>query len=154
MKVVKYIKKNSSAVVGVTVFILVIVAILLIKNVFMFDENEAIYGSRLDGIDKVKISSDQKSKAESKVKDGVKSVKVRVTGRTVNSLIVTNDDTSIEDAKKLADPILEEFTDEQKKYYDFQFLIDNEKNQEQYPIIGYKHYTRDGIAWTKDRVGN
>ena len=60
MKIVNYLKKNSSTVVGVTVFILVIVAALLIKNLFMYDENQAIYGTRLDGIDKVKVTSEQK----------------------------------------------------------------------------------------------
>ena len=68
MKIIKFLKKNSSTVVGVSVFILVIVAALLIKNLFMYDENQAIYGNRLDGIDKVKVSSEQKKKVETKKK--------------------------------------------------------------------------------------
>lgn len=151
MKFIKFIKKHSSTIVGITVFVLVIIAILLIKNTFMFDESEAIYGSRLDGIKQVKISSNQKSNAESKITEGASKVKVRVSGKVVNTTITTTEGVAVADAKKMADSILEEFTDEQKKFFDFQFLIKNEKNTEQYPIIGYKQRTRDKITWTKDR---
>mgnify|MGYP006874657562 CR=1 FL=1 len=50
--------------------------------------------------------------------------------------------------------VLDEFKDNQKKFYDFQFFIDNESNTEQFPIIGYKHRSIDSITWTKDRSGN
>lgn len=151
MKFIKFIKKHSSTVVGITVFVLVIIAILLIKNTLSFDESEAIYGSRLEGINKVKISNNQKSNVESKITDGAKKVKVRISGKVVNTIITTDEGVAVEDAKNMAVTILEEFTDEQKKFYDFQFLIKNKKNTEQYPIIGYKQRTRDKITWTKDR---
>lgn len=152
MKFVKFIKKNSSLVIAISVVVLVLVAIFLIKNVFMFDENQAIYGSRLDGVKKVKISANQKSNAESKVSENSKKAKIRIAGKIVNAIITTNDDLSLEDAKKMGDSILEEFTDEQKKFYDFQFLIKNDKNKSQYPIIGYKQRSREGITWTRDRA--
>ena len=34
---------------------------------------------------------------------------------------------------------------------DIQILINNKANTEQFPIIGYKHHTKGGIAWNKDR---
>ena len=153
-KIVRYIKKHSSAAVGIGVFILVIIALLLFKDVFMFDEFKAIYGTRLDGIDKVKITAKQKNDAENLIKGNVKEVKIRVSGRIVNAIIDTNKDTSIEDAKSLSGKVLEAFTDNQKKYYDFQFLVKNDENTTQYPIIGYRHHTKDSISWTKDRTGN
>lgn len=153
-KIVKYIKKHSSAMVGLGVFVLVIIALLLIKNLFMFDEFTAVYGTRLNGIDKVKITAKQKSDAESLIKESVKDVKVRLSGRIVNTIITTNDDTSLDDAKNISNKVFEAFDDNQKKYYDFQFLIKNNSNKEQYPIMGYKHHTKDTISWTKDRSGN
>ena len=153
-KIVRYIKHHSSTAVGIGVFILVVIALLLFKDVFMFDEFKAIYGTRLDGIDKVKITAKQKSDAESLIKENVKDVDVRISGRIVNTIINTNKDTSIEDAKNISGKVLETFTDNQKKYYDFQFLVKNDENTSQYPIIGYKHHTKDNISWTKDRSGN
>ena len=154
MKMINFFKKNSSTVVGVTVFILVIVAALLIKNLFMYDENQAIYGSRLDGINKVEVTSKQKETVEKKLSEFTKKVKVRVSGKIVETMITVNDDTSLEDAKKLSDSIMEEFSDEQKKLYDFQIFIKNDKNTSQYPIIGYKQHARDAFSWTKDRAAD
>ena len=153
-KIIEYVKKHSSAAVGIGVFVLVIVALLLIKNLFMFDEFSAVYGTRLNGIDKVKVTSKQKNDAETLIKDSVKKVKVRLSGRIVNTIITTNDETSIEDAKNISNKVLEAFNDDQKKYYDFQFLVKNDSNKDQYPIIGYKHHTKDSISWTRDRSGN
>ena len=154
MKIVNYLKKNSSTVVGVTVFILVIVAALLIKNLFMYDENQAIYGTRLDGIDKVKVTSEQKETVEKKISEYTKEVKVRVSGKIVETMITVNDDTSLEDAKNISSAIVEEFSDEQKKFYDFQIFIKNDSNTSQYPIIGYKQRAREGFSWTKDRAAS
>ena len=151
MKIVKFMKKHTSMVIGVTVLILIVIAALLVKNTLMFDESEAIYGTRLAGIKKVKISSNQKSNAETKITEGVKKVKVRVSGKIVNVVITTTEGVSTDDSKKMADSILEEFTDAQKKFFDFQFFIQNEKDTEHYPIIGYKQRNRESITWTKDR---
>ena len=83
MKFIKYAKKNSSAVIGISVFVLVIVALLLIKNLFMFDESQAIYGTRLEGIDKVKDMDNQKKDVQEKLRDSTKKVSVRVAGKTI-----------------------------------------------------------------------
>ena len=139
MKFIKYAKKNSSAVIGISVFVLVIVALLLIKNLFMFDESQAIYGTRLEGIDKVKVMDNQKKDVQEKLSDSTKKVSVRVAGKTIQINITTNEDVSIDTAKE---------------YYDIQIFIQNKGNEEQFPIIGYKQHTRDGITWTKDRAGN
>lgn len=154
MKFIKYAKKNSSAVIGISVFVLVIVALLLIKNLFMFDESQAIYGTRLEGIDKVKVMDNQKKDVQEKLSDSTKKVSVRIAGKTIQINITTNEDVSIDTAKELGNKSLEAFTEEQKKYYDIQIFIQNKGNEEQFPIIGYKQHTRDGITWTKDRAGN
>lgn len=153
-KIVEYVKKNSKVVTIVGICILVVIALLLVKDLFMFDEFTAIYGTRLNGINKYKISANQKSNAEEKIKKDVKKVKVRVSGRIVNVLVTTNNDTSLDDAKNISARVLEEFRDDQKKYYDFQFFIENDENKDQYPIMGYKHHAKNDISWTKDRTGN
>ena len=39
-----------------------------------------------------------------------------------------------------------------KNYYDIQFIIENDTNTAEFPIIGYKHHTKPEISWTKDRT--
>ena len=152
MKIIKILKKNSSAVVGVTVFILVIISVLLIKSLFMYDENQAIYGSRLDGVDKMKVTSEQKDKVKKRLDEKTKKIDIRVAGKIVNIEYTVNDDISLEDSKKLGSEALEEFTNEQKKFFDFQFFVKNNNNKTQFPIIGYKQRAKDSISWTKDRA--
>lgn len=154
MKIINYIKKNSSAVIGVTVFILVIISILLIKNLFMYDENQAIYGTRVDGADKFKVTSEQKDKVKKKVAEKTKKANIRVAGKIVNIELTVNDDVSLEDAKNIGKDTLEEFTNEQKQFFDFQIFIQNKNNKNQFPIIGYKQRAKENISWTKDRAEN
>ena len=100
----------------------------------------------------IEKSQEELTAKEFEATAGGGAVEVKVSGKIVNTTITTNDDTSLEDAKKLADSVLEEFTDEQKKFFDFQFFIKNEKNENQFPIIGYKQRARGNISWTKDRA--
>lgn len=153
-KIVKYVKKNSGKVIGITVLILVIIAILLIKNLFMFDDFQAIYGTRLEGISKVAVTNKEKTAVKNSIGDAAKKVNVRTAGRIIDILIVVSKETSLEDAKKLGEKTLESFSDEQKKFYDIQIMIETDEESNQYPIIGYKHQSRDAITWTKDRAEN
>ena len=153
-KIVKYGKKNSGKVIGITVLILVIIAILLIKNLFMFDDFQAIYGTRLEGISKVAVTNKEKTAVKNSIGDAAKKVNVRTAGRIIDILIVVSKETSLEDAKKLGEKTLESFSDEQKKFYDIQIMIETDEESNQYPIIGYKHQSRDAITWTKDRAEN
>lgn len=150
----KFLKKNSSAIVAILVFIIVLVGIFAVKKVFLTDEGAAIYGSRLEGRSKVEISNDTKNKVQEKAKEDSSNVSVRVAGRIVNIYIKVNAETTLEKAKSLGDKVLEPFSKEEKEYYDFQILIENDKNPNQFPIIGYKHHAKEKITWTKDRTGN
>ena len=147
----KFIKKHKLA-----VFILVLlaaagVAVLIFSKTIMFDETKALYGNRLDGIEKVELTSEQKKEVEGLIKDSVASVKVRTSGKVIYITIKTNDETDQETAKSLGGKTLDALTDAQKSYFDIQILIDNDNNKEQYPILGYKHRAKDSITWTKDR---
>ena len=54
---------------------------------------------------------------------------------------------STEDAKKLGDTILDKISDDDKKYYDIQILIDTEEENDNYPIAGYKHKSEDNFTY-------
>lgn len=148
----KFIKKHKSTIVALLIFIAVFAAFLILKNTIMFDENQAIYGNRLDGEASVKLTEQDIDKIKDEVKDITKSVDVKKTGKIVNVIAYTNPDVTLEVAKTIGDKALTVLTDDQKKFYDIQILIDNEDNQDQFPIMGYKHRNKEGISWTKDRV--
>lgn len=148
----KFIKKNKSTIVGILVFILALAGILAVKGVLSSDEGKAIYGTRLKGINEVKITDSQKKEVENKLANDTEKVEVSVAGRIINILITAKEGTSLEDAKKLGDKAVEAFSSAEKKYYDIQIFITNEKNKAQFPTIGYRHHTKNTITWTKDRA--
>ena len=148
----KFIKKNKSTIVGILVFILALAGIFAIKSVMSSGEEKAIYGTRLKGRDSIKITDSRKKEVENKLANDTEKVEVSVAGRIVNILITAKEGTSLEDAKKLGDKAVEVFSSAEKKYYDIQIFITNEKNEAQFPIIGYRHHTKETITWTKDRA--
>lgn len=147
----KFFKKHKTLTLILLIIIAVALALFILRDTINFDETTAVYGNRLDGIEKVEITDDQKKQIEEAIKDKSKKTNIRVAGKLVNVVVYTNPDVSLEDAKSIGTKVLELMTDDQKHFFDFQFLIDNSENQDQFPIIGYKQHSRDNITWTKDR---
>ncbi len=151
MKFMKFIKKHTSMVVIVLVFILIVVGLLVLKEIAFPEENEAIYGTRLEGIKNVPISKEKRNNIIGAFKDISPSTTVRVAGRIIYINVKVNGDVSRDTAKDYSNKSLEVFSEEEKNFYDIQFLIDNKENTAQFPIMGYKHHTNPDISWTKDR---
>ena len=147
----KFFKKHRTLTLILLIIIAVALAIFILRDTINFDESTAVYGNRLDGIENVKITEEQKKQMQDANKEKATSTTIRVAGKLVNVVIHTVPDASLEDAKAMGPAILVLMSDEQKNFYDFKFLIDNSENQNQFPIIGYKQHSRDNITWTKDR---
>lgn len=134
--------------------LIAVILIFLVKLVFVFTESDevAIYGNRLEGEKKINLNiSDTNTKVKEALGDSVKSVSVRKQGRILNVYFVVNDDVSRDTAKDLGNKTVASLTDEERGYYDIQIYANKDAEDAQFPIVGYKHHTRDGITWTKDR---
>lgn len=144
-----FIKKHKKLTVLLAIiFIFIIIVILLLKS-FSIDTSKSEYGNRLDGIEKVKIEKNTISKLEKEMTDieEVKSCKYRLQGRLVYVKITFKEGISVENAKEIGNKALEYFSDDEKKYYDIQIMLLNEKDSEGYPKVGYKHKTSESIVW-------
>ncbi|MBR1717943.1 MAG: hypothetical protein IJ715_01575 [Bacilli bacterium] len=144
-----FIKKHKKlCIVGIILLVLLVLLIVLFKT-FSVDYSLDEYGDRLDGIEKVEIKKSVSDKLVSEIKDieSVKKVNYRLKGRLVYIEIMFNEDVSIENAKEIAAKSLEYFTDDQKAFYDFEFILTNEKETEGYPELGSKHKSSDNIVW-------
>lgn len=144
-----FIKRHKKlCIVGLILIILIIMLVFLLKA-FSVDYSLDEYGDRLDGIEKVEISKKASDKLvnDTKALDEVKKVKYRLKGRLVYIEITFNEDVSVETAKEIATKTLDNFTDKQKKYYDIQFILSNEKDIEGYPELGSKHKSSENIVW-------
>lgn len=146
------IKKNKFTIIAVILFTALVFCLYEVKELFFPNEGKAIYGDRLVG--KVDVKDEAYVAVEDKVKENEKVTKVdaRENGKLINISITVLDDTSIEDAKKLVDNVLEPFNDSQKGYYDFQVFVTKESETENnFPIIAYKHHNSSEFVWSKDR---
>ena len=126
------------------IFFLILIWLFIVP---VFSNNK--YGDRLDGIKDHKISSDTVKDIEDSLKenDKVTDVTYNNEGRILDFILTVSNDMSTEDAKKLGDTILDKISDDDKKYYDIQILIDTEEENDNYPIAGYKHKSEDNFTY-------
>lgn len=149
--ILRFIKKHSRIIVGLLIVIFLVIIGVMAKNFFFPSDSDVYYGTRLEGIEKVKISNKKKEELKEHFKDSSKKITIRLAGRIIYFDITVNDDVSVDSSRDMANKTLEKLSDEEKAYYDIQFIINNDKEKEHFPIIGYKHHTKQGISWTKNR---
>lgn len=143
--------KKKFIILGVICFIVLL--IVLLYKILFGGTGASVYGNRLDGIDKVKISNKviENIKTDLGANEEVEKVTYKLTGKIVNVIITVKDDTSLDRSKEIASKVLEYFDDDQKAYYDFQiFLNSGNEESEIYPQLGYKHNTSDGFVWKQE----
>ncbi len=154
--VTKFIKNHKLLILLSILVILFLIFCLKLVLTFTQSDEVVFYGKRLENAPKdAKINKDEKSKKVSeKLSEDAKNATVRVQGRIINIIINLKDDASRDKGKECAKRSLEEFSDKEKEYYDFQFFINRTSEKEdsnQFPFIGYKHHTKAEINWAKDR---
>ena len=150
----KFIKKHRYTCILVLIFILIVILGIKAKDMLVPDEGKATYGDRLKDIGKHKISDDDYKKIDDELSknDSVVKVTHHLQGKTINYFITFSDKVSVKDAKAIGDKLLDYFSEDVKGYYSIQvYLIKNNKELNNFPIIGMKHPDSKTISWTKDR---
>lgn len=148
-----FIKNDKVTVVAFIICVIFVVLVFAIKLTFFPNEGTAIYGDRLDGIEKVEITDKQQKDIIKSLedKDEVKSADTDIKGRTLNVLITVNDDVELDPAKALTSSVIDNLKKDQTSFYDIQVFISKDNDDTRFPIIGYKHQDKDEFSWTKDR---
>ena len=146
--------KKQCMIGGIAFLVIFFLILIWLFIVPVFSNNK--YGDRLDGIEDHEISSDTVKDIENSLKenDKVTDVTYNNEGRILDFIITVSNDMSTEDAKKLGDTILDKISDDDKKYYDIQILIDTEEENENYPIAGYKHKSEDNFTYGNEVVSS
>lgn len=141
--------KGFALIVGLALIFLIIIIIIAVQLLVGGSSNK--YGSRLDGINKVKISSDtyKEVKEEIKDNDGVEEVEIRLQGKIVYTTITFSDDVSKDEAKEIAADTLDNYSEKQLEFYDFSYFLKWKGEESDTVITGNKHNTNDAISWVK-----
>lgn len=145
-------KKNKFTVIAIVLFVILTILGFKLKEILFPNQRTAVYGNRLDGKVSVNKTIYDTVKQKLSEKEKIKSVTVRENGRRIDIVITVEDDLNKTDAKKLTDGITEPFNESQIGYYDFQIFVKKDNaNENDFPIIGYKHHNSSNFSWNKDR---
>lgn len=138
----------------VLIMILIICFILIIYGLFKYfyvGINKDTYGDRLEGISDYKLDKNIKSNLQDVYKDNdnVGDATLDLKGKIIYISIDFVKATKIEDARSLALKSLDIFSDEEKQFYDIQYILtaNTISEDEFYPTMGYKNSSSQIVAW-------
>ena len=146
----KELRENKYTVIVFCIFLILFLLGWLLFGLVMPKRGVPVYGNRLDGIEKVKITEKQSNKiiSDIKAKGYVKEASTNTNGKIVNVVVEIKKGTDIKTAKELGKVVLGSLSDDQKKFFDVQLFLKNEdKNAKGYPAIGYKNSSANDFAY-------
>ena len=151
-KLKSFYKNNRVYSILMIISIICIIAILVgVVLYFLGQTSKDKYGNRLEGIEKVEIKESKLNDIEKKITENelVKSTDAVIRGKLVYITITLNTGTHA-DAESIAQSSLELFSEEEKAFYDIQYIVDNkdEKIEENFPVMGYIKAGNSVIKWT------
>lgn len=149
----KFLKNNKIAIIFITV-IIIIVSILAVMILPLYSSKSgSVYGTRLDGIDSVKIGKDVKTNIEKSYMDTEKIEKVTqdLKGKIYNILVHVKDGVDLNEFVDFSSGVLSNFDEKQLKYYDIQFFLISNSEESKKTIVGYKNKDAEAISWTNNR---
>lgn len=151
-KLKSFYKNNRVYSILMIVSVICIVSILVgVLVYFLGQTSKDKYGNRLDGIESVEITKDKITEIEKKVTESelVKSCDVTIKGKLVYVTITLNSGTHA-DSEAIAQTSLELFSEEEKAFYDIQYIVSNEDKttEENFPVMGYIKAGNSVIKWT------
>lgn len=139
---------------AIVIVCLILIATVLVQCFYVGNGSDK-YGNRLDGIEKVEITSSREKDFENNVANNekVKSVDLQVTGKIIYITIQYETNTDLVEAESIASKTLEEFSDEEKSFYDFMFTLkqNSSENSDGFIISGAKNKNGSGLVWNNNR---
>lgn len=150
-KILNWIKKNTGLVIVLLLTFTLLIFIFVIFIRLLMGNSSNKYGNRLDGIDAVTITSETYKSVENEVMESglVLEVNTRLQGKIVYTTIVLNSDVSEDKAKEIASNTLDNYSEEERKFYDFSYFLKWEGEESDKVITGNKHHDLDSITWVK-----
>lgn len=149
----KVIKENKVLfALALVIFISLIVIVIGLITYFYSTDGDK-YGSRLKDIEKYPISKKIDEEIMALYDTLVLDVKVNIHGKIIYIIMDVCDGASKQDARAFAEKALTKFSDEEKSYYDIQFMITCKNASEEttvYPQEGLKSSKNSYIIWTNN----
>ena len=160
-KIIKKIKNawnNNRIVFLFTVVLITFVVVFSSMLISMYAGSGDKYGSRLAGIEDVKLDKNIGKDIEEKLKENeiVDDVKTDLKGKTYNILIYLVDNSDVNTIVEDAENIIDIFTKDELNFYDIQVFITStidteEGDKTDKTIVGYRNSYKEEFSWTNNR---
>ena len=148
----RYIKEHKIVVVAVFLMLVIIVLAFLVKMTFLSNSGNAVYGNRLDGIENYAVDNElNEVKSFFTSNQRVKNVDTDIRGKIIYINVEVDKDMANEDIQTLCTESLTKFKDDQKEYYDIQYIV---KREGLSPYLGSKSASKTVIAWANFSYNN
>lgn len=151
-----FIKKHKYIfIVGFIFLLLLILAIIGIKDMLYPNASKDKYGNRLKGIENVIITDDivNQIKEEIRENEGVLGVEYHLSGRIINFIVEVTEEVEVTKAESFGNKIIELLTDDYKNYYDLHLFVKCNTESEIYPLIASKHKDSLNFVWSNIVLG-
>ena len=151
----KMLKENKTLLILMIVALtcIIISAILLFKY-FYFGNGQTKYGDRLNGIEKIEIKTDKQNEVATKIKENTndEDASINITRKIVYIRIIFSEKASLVDAQSVAVKSLENFSDEEKEYYDFEYTLkqNTTESSDGFLIMGAKNVNGTNLVWNNN----
>ena len=155
-KLSAFYKKNRVYSILMIISIVCTLSILIgVVMYFIGQTNKDKYGTRLDGIENVVIKDKKISDIEEKISENelVKETEIHIKGKLIYINVTLNTGKHT-DSESIAQASLELFSEEQKAFYDIQYIVSNKdkKIEEKFPVMGYIKAGNSVIKWTSYEI--
>jgi preprotein translocase subunit SecF len=149
----KFIKKNKFIfIISIIIVVIFLLSTISIINIFFPNLGVPLYGNRLANINDVKISKNRQTDIANNIlkTEKVDKVSVDIRGNLINFIINCKNNVDVIGAKNIAIKVLDEFSTEEKDFYDIQFFMTNTtQDSDLFPVIGYKNKISSTIVWSR-----
>lgn len=149
----KFIKKNKFTIIAIILFIILLILGVQVKNLLVPDEGKASYGDRLEGIEDHPLKNSLFENVETILKENEKVLKVnhKVHGKIINLMITVSEEVTVDEAKTIASSTVSMFEDTLEFYSLQVYVLKENEELNNFPIIGYKGIESETLVFTKDR---
>lgn len=149
-----FIRKHKFVIAICAIFVVFLsFGIIIIYNLL---HEEDKYINRIEGIENVIISDSKIDNIKNKILEdkSISKITFRLDGALVKFFVEVKKDNSDFNIENMLNIILDNFEDDEKKFYDFQVYVTCEEKQKPYPMIAYKHCNNQTFTITKKEGSN
>ncbi len=150
-KVQSFLKKHKKKLIIIIVlFVALFVMLFALYQIYVYltpDQRQSVYGDRCEVTESIAITEDRKKGITAAIEtfEKMKVAEINVKCNLIDIVIEVEDDVPVTTVKEMSKKVLEQFTDEELKYYEIELAVDsNVEKSDIYPIYAKKHQMING----------